>query len=421
MARDNPTNARAYSVLGMTMLNAGRFDDARRILDKALSLNRKEALAWAGWGMLDFYENKVDTSLGSLQEAIHHDPRDPDFLFTFAQVSSRFERYAEAAEAYRRFLDISGKMDKDRRERILGLISFLDYLGQLNALNRPGSAMKTSVPIELVGDRPVLTVKLNGKDEPLRFVLDTGSGMCILSLKTAKRLKIKPVAKGGHARGLGGTGKFEIVYGLLNAVGIGDVVVKNVPVYIRELHDRSQKLDGYIGLSLISKFLTTVDYGSSVLTLDRTPGISREIQDAAATSLPLRLTSSGFLSGEVELEGVDIPLNFIVDTGASISVISNAVANENGISPYVNDKKILLYGSAGVTTDVASYQLPSVTFGKQTRKDVAAIALDLGIINETAGFEQSGILGGNFLKNYKLMFDFRNSRVTFTPIVPGKE
>jgi hypothetical protein len=45
-----------------------------------------------------------------------------------------------------------------------------------------------------------------------------------------------------------------------------------------------------------------------------------------------------------------------------------------------------------------------------------AIALDLDIINEASGFQQSGILGGNFLKNYRVTFDFKNSKVIFVPI-----
>jgi hypothetical protein len=38
------------------------------------------------------------------------------------------------------------------------------------------------------------------------------------------------------------------------------------------------------------------------------------------------------------------------------------------------------------------------------------------MINEASGFEQAGILGGNFLKNYRMTFDFKNSKVIFVPI-----
>ena len=134
-------------------------------------------------------------------------------------------------------------------------------------------------------------------------------------------------------------------------------------------------------------------------------------------SLPLRLTSSGFLSGEVQLEGVQVPLNFIVDTGASVSVISDEVASLDSISPFVQSERIRVVGSAGITDDVPSFPLPKVSFGSHSRKSITAIALDLDLINEAAGFEQAGILGGNFLRNYRMTFDFKNSRVTFVPIV----
>ena len=67
------------------------------------------------------------------------------------------------------------------------------------------------MPFELIGNRPIITLKVNGNDAPLRFVLDTGSGISVISEATAKRLKIKSITKGGFARGIGGDGKFEIV------------------------------------------------------------------------------------------------------------------------------------------------------------------------------------------------------------------
>jgi len=249
----------------------------------------------------------------------------------------------------------------------------------------------------------------------LKFVLDTGSGISVISNKTASSLKIKPVARGGFAKGIGGDGRFEIVYGFLRQVGIGGVKVRNVPVYIREFHNTNEDIDGYIGLSLISKFLTTLDYGTQTFDLRKRDDDGSQTS-ADTVSLPLRLTSSGFLSGEVQLEGVENSLNFIVDTGASVSVISDNLAGTDKVSHFLRDEKLRVIGSAGVTEDVPTFLLPKLSFGAHTRRSITAIALDLNLINEASGFEQSGILGGNFLKNYRLTFDFKNSKVTFVPI-----
>ncbi len=417
VAKAEPRNAYAFAVLGTMLLNAGRFGDAGALFVNSVNLDRREPLAWAGLGMLAFYENRIDEAIQHLQAAIYLDESEPDFIFALAQVSARAERYKEAAEAYRTFLRVSPESDVERRDRIKGLINFLSFLGGKQTLYELDGNEQTTVSVELVRDRPVITLRVNKKQEPLRFVLDTGSGISVISKETAERLKLKPVARGGLARAIGGDGKFEIVYGFLRSVEIGDVRVKSVPVYIRDFHSNDEKIDGYIGLSLISKFLTTLDYGDRTFSL-----VKKEVADKMnlagnpELSLPLRLTSSGFLSGEVLLEGVEDPLNFIVDTGASISVISDDVAGIDGISRFAQSEKMRVIGAAGVTENVTSFLLPRVSFGSNSREKIKAIALDLDIINETAGFQQAGILGGNFLKNYRLTFDFKKSKVFFTPV-----
>ncbi|HUR99479.1 MAG TPA: aspartyl protease family protein [Pyrinomonadaceae bacterium] len=413
IAKAEPKNSNAYAVLGAAMLSAGKFREARSLFVNALRINKKEALAWAGYGMLDFYENRILDSLSNLHEAVYHDPNEPDYFFALAQVSARAERYKEAADAYHQFLYISRNTDDDRRARIKGLINFLRYLGQKQTLYTTAGGSETSVPIQVVGNRPVIQLRVNDRAEPLRFVLDTGSGISVISQTTAKQLGIEPITRGGYAKGIGGDGRFEIVYGFLKQVEIGDIDIKNVPVYIRKFHNTGDDVDGYIGLSLISKFLTTIDYGALTFSL------TQKDSDASADSgisLPLRLTSSGFLSGEVQLEGIEEPLNFIVDTGASVSVISDDVASADGISSFVKSEKMRVVGSAGIADDVPSFLLPRVSFGAHSRKSITAIALDLDTINESSGFEQAGILGGNFLRNYRMTFDFKNSKVTFVPI-----
>jgi len=416
VAKVEPKNSYAYAVLGTTLLTAGNFPDAKISFITALKINRNQALTWAGLGMLDFYENRMTDGLANLRAAVYLDPDDANFVFSLAQIAARAEQFNEAAAAYERFLQISPHTDSDRRDRIKGLISFLRFLGNRQSLYNPVNKDQTTVSFKLINDRPVLKIKVNKNDEPLNFVLDTGSGVSVVSQETAQRLKIKAVSRGGLARAVGGTGKFEIVYGFLQSISIGDVKIKSVPVYIRKFHSNDDRIDGYIGLSLISKFLTTLDYGNSTFSLKRKDSEEHKNIQTDNVSLPLRLTSSGFLSGEVKLEGIEAPLNFIVDTGASVSVISDTLAGTKEISRFIKDEKMRVVGAAGITENVSLFLLPRVSFGNHSRESLRAVALDLNIINEASGFEQSGILGGNFLKNYCLTFDFENSKVIFVPV-----
>ena len=413
IAKAEPKNSMAFAVLGATYLGVGQFGEARTLLVNSIRLESDQPLAWAALGMLDFYENRINESLKNLQEAVFYEPFEPDFVYALAQVSARAEKYKEAAQAYEDFLRVSRNTDDERRARIKGLINFLRYLGSRSSLYQTGGEPNTEVKFQLEGNRPIIEMRMNGRPEPLRFVLDTGSGITVISDQTAKELNIRPITRGGFAKGIGGSGKFEIVYGFVRDVEIGAVEVRNVPVYIRKFHSDG-KIDGYIGLSLISKFLTTVDYGNQTFSLRKKDSIRTE--DSTGTSVPLRLTSSGFLSGEVKLEGFEAPLNFIVDTGASVSVISADIATHTSMAPHAQEERMRVIGAAGVTEDVPSFLLPKVTVGTHSRNSITAIALDLDLINEASGFQQAGILGGNFLKNYRMTFDFQNSRVTFVSV-----
>jgi tetratricopeptide (TPR) repeat protein len=429
----DPLSSRAHALLGSVILASGDFRNSVEEFRTSLSIEENEALAIAGLAMVDFYENRLDGAIKGLRRAVSLDSREPDYIFNLGQATGRSERYKEAADAYERFLEIAPKTDADRRARIRGLIDFLRYLGRRGSLYVLAGNNKTTMPFEASDSRPVLKVRVNNSRQPLRFVLDTGSGMSVISEETAKKLGLRAVARGGMARAVGGGGKFEIVYSFLDSIDLGDVRVESVPVYIRHFYDEKSAVDGYLGLSVISKFIASVDYGENLFTLRRPSDTNAKdlwggaILKNEATPLgsgvveiPLRTTASGFLSGEVQLEGVEKPLNFIIDTGASVSVVSERLANEEDLSSYLEPTRLRVYGAAGIADDVKSLLLPKVMLGTFTRERINAAILDLEPVNETAGFTQNGILGANYLRHFRISFDFQRGLIRLEPLSTNK-
>jgi len=425
----DPLSARAHALLGSAILASGDFRNSVEEFRTALSIKDNEALAVSGLAMVDFYENRLDLAIKGLRRAVSLDSAEPDYIFNLGQAAARSERYKEAADCYEKFLSIAPKTDADRRDRIRGLIDFLRYLGRQGSLYVLAGDNKMTMPFESVDGRPILKVRVNNNREPLRFVLDTGSGMSVVSEETAKKLGLRAVARGGMARAVGGGGRFEIVYGFLNSLDVGGVRVESVPVYIRHFFDYKTPVDGYLGLSVISKFIASVDYGDNIFMLRRPSEsfskdlwgirISRnEVQPMApgVLEIPLRTTSSGFLSGEVHLEGVQRPLNFIIDTGASVSVVSERLAREEELNNYLEPTRLRIYGAAGIADDVKSLLLPKVMLGTFTRERISAAVLDLEPVNETAGFTQNGILGGNYLRHFRVSFDFQRGLIRLEPL-----
>ncbi|MEK6335269.1 MAG: aspartyl protease family protein [Acidobacteriota bacterium] len=428
----DPLSPRAHSLLGATVLASGDFRLSVEEFRTALSLKDDEAMAIAGLAMVDYYENRTARCLAGLRRAAFIDPSEPDYIFNLGQAAARLERYKEAADAYERFLVIAPRTDADRRARIRGLIDFLRYLGQQGTLHSMSGPDRTVLQFSSPDNRPILNLRVNGSKEYLRFVLDTGSGMSVISDVTARKLGIKPVAQGGLARAVGGGGRFEIVYGYINSIELGEMKISNVPVYIRHFFDEHNPVDGYLGIGMLSRLMISVDYGTKTLTMMRQrspemdvgafstgqgkPVNAEAVLPRPGVDVPVRTTSSGFLSGEVYIEGIARPLNFIIDTGATISVISERAAALEEAQGFLRPSRMKVFGAAGIADDVKTAILPKVMMGTYGLEKIDAAVLDLEPVNETAGFQQSGILGGNFLRHFRIMFDFPRGIVRLQPL-----
>lgn len=456
----DPLNSRAHALLGTALLRSGEFRNSIESLYTAVKLNEREALAIAGLSEVEYFENRARNSYAGLKRAVLLDPSEPDYYISLARTCSRLEYYNEAADAFQGFLDVSPKTDAERRARIKGLIDLYRYLGTTKIHRTSGKEVST-VQFNPVNHRPFIEVQVNGKG-PLRFVIDTGASLTVISDKAAERLGIKPVARGGNARAIGGSGSFPIVYGLLDSLSIGDVRIDLVPVYIRTVYSspdlpESDRADGYLGLSVLSNFAVTLDYQARQLTLDRSPisdlppaaapestNLPAEIADpfqsappvrtgtdaerkvpavsvaSGSFEVPIRSTSGGLASTEATLPGVDRPLNLIIDTGATVSVISSSAVQQHAleglITPGVTYRVI---GAAGISEGAKALGLSTLAVNGLRKSKARALILDLSAVNETSGFEQHGVLGADFLSHFRVVLDMRRYQFRLTPQSPA--
>lgn len=416
----DPNNARAHSLVGMALLRSGYLAEALQYFIRALELNRKDAMAFGGIAEIDYYENRTNESRLRAYYAHTLDPKEPDYLITLARACSRLERFQEAADAYEEFLHVAPKTDSERRERIRGLINFYRQLAGLKVhqINGPRVA---EIPFWLGSDRrPYIKVQVNGREAI--FVIDTGSGFTVVSEEAAKRLGVPKIARGGSSQGVGGSGKFPIVYGLIRSVQLGPLKITSVPCFIRRFHgshDRpdQERADGFIGLSILSNFLTELDYKKLAMRLDRGPGDQLpSLEPSQSVSVvPFRTTQNGLISIETRLDG-DRRINAILDSGASSSVISSAAVERLNLRHrIVKGQTVQVIGAAGIASNVEIIFLPSYRVADLEQNNIRALILDFNAINETSGFEQSGIVGGDFLRHFRVIIDFTKSQVAFEP------
>jgi tetratricopeptide (TPR) repeat protein len=440
---NDPLNSRAFALLGTALLRSGEFRNSVEALITAVKFNDKEALAIAGLAELAYFENRSRIAYDGLRRAIVLDPEEPDYYISLARACSRLEYYNEAADAYQQFLAVAPKTDAERRARIRGLIDFYRYLGTTK-IHRASGKDVTTIPFELINHRPFVKLMINGKG-PLRFVIDTGASLSVVSDKTAEKLGIKAVARGGNARAVGGSGSFPIVYGLLDTITFGDAKLEAIPIYLRTVHHDSntpelERADGYIGLSVLANFAVTIDYQSKEITLDRTPLREDQLASRKEAALPdgtapdplaapapptdpgdgyeipIRSTSGGLASAETQLPGLKNPLNFILDTGATTTVVSKAAVKKHRLENLkIPGEKIRVIGAAGIEEGVEAMGLSTLTVSGLRKGNGRAIILDLDPVNETSGFEQHGILGGDYLEHFRVLIDLRRYQLKLTP------
>ncbi|MFY9553768.1 MAG: aspartyl protease family protein [Blastocatellia bacterium] len=419
--KTDPNQARAHALAGISLLRSGFVRGAVGELQKSIDLDPKEALAYGGAAEIDYYEGRPKESRTKAYYAHQLDPEEPDYLVTYARASSRVEDFKEAADAYQLFLEIAPLRDSERRDRIRGLIQFYRQLSGIQVHQVSGSPT-TEVPFQLGSDRrPYVRLKINGKES--LFVVDTGSGFTVISKEAAKRLGVSEIASGGKSQGVGGTGKFQIVYGLIKAVQIGEARVKMVPCFIRPFHgmkDRppDERADGFLGLSILSHFLTELDYKELHMRLDRGDNREQLVAAPGVTLVPFRTTQNGLISVETDFDSHQ-NLNAILDSGASSSVISVAAVDRLNLrDQIIKGQTTNVIGAAGVTENVQMLFIRNCRVADQLQNNLRALVLDFGAINETSGFEQSGILGGDFLRHFRLTIDFNRALVALQPHSP---
>jgi predicted aspartyl protease len=415
----DPKSSRAHALAGAALLRSGLIRLAVVELQQALALNPKEALAIGGAAEIDYFEGRTKEAREKSYYAHLLDTDEPDYIMTYARSSSRAEDFKEAADAYELFLQVAPQSEKERRDRIRGLIQFYRQLSGLRVHDISGPSL-TQIPFQLGSDRrPYIKVKVNGRDA--LFVIDTGSGFTVISEEAAKRLGVSEISRGGNSQGVGGTGKFEIVYGLIRSINLSDLKVRLIPCFIRPFHGskerpEEERADGFIGLSILSHFITELDYQESRMRLDR--NLERAAPAAAlpdTTVIPFRTTQNGLISIETVFEGNNT-VNAILDSGASSTAISVAAVERLKMrDQIIKGQTANVIGAAGITNNVEMLFIRNCRVADLMQNNMRALVLDFAAINETSGFEQSGILGGDFLRHFRVTIDFPRTQVRFQP------
>jgi predicted aspartyl protease len=397
-----PGDPDAVSLYGDSLWATGLFDAAEDSYRGALAMSPELARGRHGLAKSLLARTRLDEAMNEAQAALRLAPRDLEIHHTVGTIYERMHKYEEAAAAYSNYVNLLPNKDKsDKAEWARAEIRFLRSFGQRLPFDMdPGSEDQTyTMDFRLEKEKIIVRAKVNGSSAQ-DFVVDTGAESTVITRPTLQRLGITPVTYTLSA-GVGDIGLRGLQLARIDSLELGTLKLRNVPCLVKSPPLRDVPTRETESLSpLALGFSMTIDYKTHKLTFGR--HLPEEPSDL---ELPLRLYRLATVRGVVTGGHA---VSFVVDTGGEVISISHSTANAIGKSD-VRRIPLKVWGTSGWEKD--AFLLPGVDLAFNTiqYKNFPVVVLNLDAPSVLLGFQLGGIVGAQFLKNYRVGIDLEHS------------
>jgi predicted aspartyl protease len=256
----------------------------------------------------------------------------------------------------------------------------------------------------------LLPVEVNGEG-PFEFILDTGAGTSLLSSELGQKLDIKIVgSKDGQSAG----GAVSVSLAQLSSLAVASAKLENVDVGIVDLSQIGKtvgaKIDGDLGYNFLKHFRITLDYRRSEIRFDDPKRLESTGRSTAVTEVAMRLASPAkpLILVDVLVNGCG-PFQFAIDTGTSTTAITPELAKQLSLA----SSPIGPVTTGGAPVDVTAGTLESFQIGGARIDNLTVIVADFfAMLSNAIGAQLDGIVGYNFLQNYKVALDYPNETLS---------
>jgi hypothetical protein len=279
----------------------------------------------------------------------------------------------------------------------------------------PDSQKYQKIKFQLINNVMVIPLEVNGTQ--LSFILDSGvSTPLLFNLTEQDSIQINKVSE-VTIRGLGEGEPIQALSSRNNVFRLGSVINPNQELYV--ILDESLNFSpslgvpvhGIIGYDLFRDFVVEVNYNAQHIKFHN-PELYSEKRHKKSQTLSIAIRNKkAYVDGIVVLnDAKEVPVRMLLDTGSSDAIW--LFENHDICIPDKNYDDFLGRGLGG---DI---------FGKRTK--VRSIKIGDFVIEDAktafpdqASFSgiqnlgnRNGSLGGEVLKRFNFVFDYRNSKIT---------
>jgi predicted aspartyl protease len=266
------------------------------------------------------------------------------------------------------------------------------------------------------GAQPLILLPVEVNDEgPFEFILDTGAGTSLLSPELGQKLGIKII---GSKEGQSAGGAVSVSLAKVDSLAVGSTKLNDVDVGLVDLSHIGRtvgaKIDGDLGYNFLKHFRINLDYRRNEIRFDDPKCFELAGQSTALTEVPMRLASPAkpLILVDVFVNGRG-PFQFAIDTGTSTTAITPELAQQLGVA----SSPIGAATTGGAQVDVTAGVLRSLQVGGARINDTSVVVADFfAMLSAAVGAKLDGLVGYNFLRNYKVALDYPNETLSlFTP------
>jgi Aspartyl protease/Tetratricopeptide repeat len=398
------------------LFKAGKFANAEKLYGQAVAADTKNYAACVRLGEIALLSNRFPESEKWLNRALEIRADDAVAKTLLAETYYRQDDFEHAAEQ----LKTPGTGENPGRAHF----SSLDYQKMASfkglapyQLSGPGEAARLKfVRMEPL---PLVTVRINGGKDVVFFV-DTGGAELGLDTEFAKELGL-PLWASKEVGTFAGGQHIETFHSKIDSIGLGDWTVKNVPVQLLGLRALSSmlgvpRIDGVIGTIFLYHFLSTLDYETGELVLQkRTAENVRRLWETTGrktVSAPFWMAADHFVVGWGRVDALP-PTLFFLDSGlagAGVNFPESTLKAANIVLDKSRAEKGL--GAAG-TFESIPYVVPEVLFAGVTEQQVHGLWDGPLFWEDGFGFHIGGMIGHEFLRSHAVTFDFDGMMLVF--------
>lgn len=276
---------------------------------------------------------------------------------------------------------------------------------------------KVQIPVEIINNLVVVPIILNGM-LPLRFILDTGVRTTILTEKSFSDILNLPYSRIYTISGPGGVKLVDafvtnnVSLELPGVRGEGHAMLVLAEDYLQLRNYLGTDVHGILGYELFSRFIIKIDYEKKIVTI-MLPEKFKPGKKYQKLPMSVEDTKPYVAAEATQTNGAKLTGKFLVDTGASHSVLLEPTSDSSIVVPTRSLSSFIGRGLGGVIVGRVG-RINSLAIGANTLPNVIASFPDANsYMDSIKGFStrRNGSIGGEILNRFTVIFDFPNEKL----------